>query len=125
MKPNVEKEIRKIIGNHLREIGVQMNVVGYRYLKEAIYLVVEEPSRAKGRTTELYEIIAIKYGISNSKVCHGITRIINNIIGRGNWEAIEKYFKKTNPKTGKPTNKQFIITVANKVLDDLKKCNFD
>lgn len=49
------------ITNIFREIGIPAHIMGYRYLRSAIAMVIENPELVKCITKELYPEIAKKY----------------------------------------------------------------
>lgn len=112
-------EQRKMIGYLLREIGVPMNIIGYRYLKEAIAMTVQNPE-VSIKSGYLYSKLATKFYTTSSCVEKSISLAIEIAFTRGDLEVLESFFGNTvNEREGKPTNYQFISTVAEKVRNGL------
>ncbi|MDI6618132.1 MAG: sporulation transcription factor Spo0A [Clostridiales bacterium] len=109
---NLESEITNII----HEIGVPAHIKGYLYLREAIFMVVNDVELLSAVTKELYPSIAKKFNTTASRVERAIRHAIEVAWSRGQIETINKIFGYTihNGK-GKPTNSEFIAMVADKL----------
>lgn len=109
---NLEAEITNII----HEIGVPAHIKGYLYLREAIFMVVNDIELLSAVTKELYPSIAKKFNTTSSRVERAIRHAIEVAWSRGQVETINKIFGYTihNGK-GKPTNSEFIAMVADKL----------
>lgn len=109
---NLEAEITNII----HEIGVPAHIKGYLYLREAIFMVVNDVELLSAVTKELYPSIAKKFNTTASRVERAIRHAIEVAWSRGQVETINKIFGYTirNSK-GKPTNSEFIAMVADKL----------
>ena len=109
---NLESEITNII----HEIGVPAHIKGYLYLREAIFMVVNDVELLSAVTKELYPSIAKKFNTTASRVERAIRHAIEVAWSRGQVETINRIFGYTirNSK-GKPTNSEFIAMVADKL----------
>lgn len=109
---NLEAEITNII----HEIGVPAHIKGYLYLREAIFMVVNDIELLSAVTKELYPSIAKKFNTTASRVERAIRHAIEVAWSRGQVDTINKIFGYTihNAK-GKPTNSEFIAMVADKL----------
>lgn len=109
---DLESKITKII----HEVGVPAHIKGYMYLREAIFMVVENIELLSAVTKELYPAIASKYNTTSSRVERAIRHAIEVAWNRGELDTINDLFGHTirNSK-GKPTNSEFIAMVADKL----------
>ncbi len=106
------KEITSII----QAIGVPANIKGYRYLRTAISMVVEDVEIMEAVTKELYPAVGEKYDTTPTRVERAIRHAIEVAWNRGNTEATARYFGYTVDCTrGKPTNSEFIALIADRV----------
>lgn len=109
---NLEAEITSII----HEIGVPAHIKGYLYLREAIFMVVNDVELLSAVTKELYPSIAKKFNTTASRVERAIRHAIEVAWSRGQVETINKIFGYTiHNSKGKPTNSEFIAMVADKL----------
>jgi two-component system response regulator (stage 0 sporulation protein A) len=101
------------ISEILKELGIPANIVGYIYSKYAIELVAQDISYLRGVTYLLYPAIAKKFDVTASKVERGIRHAIEVGWVRGDEDFQYTLFGNTiDGSKGKPTNAEFIATVA-------------
>lgn len=105
----------------IHEIGIPPNIKGYRYLREAILIMIEKDGRFGGITKELYPTIARQFQTTPSRVERAIRHAIEVAWSRGNLEILSGLFGYTISRDrGKPTNSQFIAAVADKLRMEMK-----
>lgn len=105
----------------IHELGIPAHIKGYRYLREAIMMVVTRVELLGSVTKELYPAIARNHGTTPSRVERAIRHAIEVAWSRGNSEAIGGLFGHTvNRERGKPTNSEFIAMVADKLRMETK-----
>lgn len=120
-KPLTKKDIKMEITNIIHEIGVPAHIKGYFYLREAIFLVIENVELLSAVTKELYPAIAEKFHTTPSRVERAIRHAIEVAWNRGCVDTINNLFGYTiHSEKGKPTNSEFIAMVADKLRMDLK-----
>ena len=109
-----KEELTEIITDVIVELGTPANVKGYRYIREAImYSLMNE---VESVTKELYPYIAKKFNTTSSRVERAIRHAIEISWERGDKDVLRKYFKNAvDAKRGKPTNSEFIATIADKL----------
>ena len=106
------KEINKI----LKYIGVPAHLMGWSYVREAILLTMKNRKILTAVTSELYTQIACKFNTTPSRVERSIRHAIEVAWDRGDLDVLWELFGNSiSRRTGKPTNKEFIATVANRV----------
>jgi len=109
---NLQIAITKI----LHELGVPSHIKGYSYIREGILEVFFNPSVVGGITKELYPKIADEYNTTVSRVERAIRHAIEVSWNRGNWDLMQDIFGySVDIDKAKPTNSEFIITVADKL----------
>lgn len=115
---NMQVSITKI----LHDLGMPSHIKGYQYIREAIYLVYENSGLIGGITKELYPLIAQKFDTSVSRVERAIRHAIEISWNRGDWDLMEEIFgHSVDIDRAKPTNSEFIVTIADKLrLDTIK-----
>lgn len=117
---NVYHQNLKIsITKMLHELGMPSHIKGYEYIREGITLVYNDPMIVGAITKELYPEIAKKYDSTVSRVERAIRHAIEVAWNRGNWDLMEDIFGySVDIDKAKPTNSEFIVTVADKLKLD-------
>ena len=104
------------ISKTLHELGVPSHVKGYQYIREGITLVFKNPEYIGGITKELYPELATKFDTTVSRVERAIRHAIDISWTRANWDYMVELFGYTIDIEGaKPTNSEFIVTIADKL----------
>ena len=112
--------LQKSITNIMLELGVPSHIKGYQYIREGITLVYQNPELVGGITKELYPEIARKYETTVSRVERAIRHAIEVSWNRGNWQLMDDIFgHSVDIDKAKPTNSEFIVTVADKLRLEL------
>ncbi len=100
----------------LHELGVPSHIKGYSYIRDSILEVYFNPSIVGGITKELYPKIAQEFNTTTSRVERAIRHAIEVSWNRGNWDLMQEIFGySVDIDRAKPTNSEFIITVADKL----------
>ena len=100
----------------LHELGMPSHIKGYEYIREGIMMLYNDPSIIGGITKELYPEIADKYNTSVSRVERAIRHAIEVSWNRGKLDLMEEVFgHSVDYDKAKPTNSEFIVTVADKL----------
>ena len=106
----------------LHELGVPSHIKGYLYIREGIMMLYERPEVIGGITKELYPEIASKFNTTVSRVERAIRHAIEVSWNRGNWQLMEDIFgHSVEIDKAKPTNSEFIVTVADKLRLEFNK----
>lgn len=112
---NLQISITKI----LHELGIPSHIKGYQYIRDGVGLVFENPDIIGGITKELYPELANKFDTTVSRVERAIRHAIEVSWNRGNWDLMEEIFgNSVDIDRAKPTNSEFIVTVADKLRLD-------
>ena len=115
---NLQISITKI----LHELGIPSHIKGYQYIREGIGIIFERPETIGGITKELYPELASKFDTTVSRVERAIRHAIEVSWNRGNWNLMEEIFgHSVDIDKAKPTNSEFIVTVADKLRLDFHK----
>ena len=109
---NLQVSITKI----LHELGIPSHIKGYQYIREGVSIIFERPETIGGITKELYPELASKFDTIVSRVERAIRHAIEVSWNRGDWELMEEIFgHSVDIDKAKPTNSEFIVTVADKL----------
>ena len=112
---NIQVSITKI----LHELGIPSHIKGYQYIREGIGIVFDKPETIGGITKELYPELALKYDTTVSRVERAIRHAIEISWNRGDMKYMEELFgNSVDIDRAKPTNSEFIVTVADKLRLD-------
>ena len=106
----------------LHELGMPSHIKGYQYIREGISMIYNDPSLIGGITKALYPELAIKFDTTVSRVERAIRHAIEVSWNRGNWDYMEELFgHSVDIDKAKPTNSEFIVTVADKLRLEIAK----
>lgn len=111
---------KPLITQIIQELGIPAHIKGYRYVRQAVELVIKDMDLLGAVTKELYPQVAEKFDSTPSRVERAIRHAIDVVWQRGNQKALEKYFKNNINEKAKPTNSQFIAKIADSIMVDLK-----
>ena len=112
---NLQISITKI----LHELGIPSHIKGYQYIRDGVHMIFENPDMIGGITKELYPELASKFDTTVSRVERAIRHAIEVSWNRGNWDLMEDIFgNSVDIDRAKPTNSEFIVTVADKLRLD-------
>lgn len=115
---NLQISITKV----LHELGIPSHIKGYQYIREAVGIIYERPEIIGGITKELYPELAQKFDTTVSRVERAIRHAIEVSWNRGSWDLMEEIFgHSVDIDKAKPTNSEFMVTIADKLkLDSIK-----
>lgn len=106
----------------LHELGMPSHIKGYQYIREGITMIYNDPNIIGGITKELYPELASKFDTTVSRVERAIRHAIEVSWNRGNWDYMEELFgHSVDIDKDKPTNSEFIVTVADKLRLEFSK----
>ena len=115
---NEEKKLTldKYLDWLLHELGIQSKLKGYTYIKLALKLCIEDQKYKNNITTYLYPEIAKSENTKSKNVEKAIHKAILNCMNNCNADIIDSYFGYSiNIDRGHPTNKDFLITISNRI----------
>ncbi len=117
---NLQVSITKM----LHELGIPSHIKGYQYIREAVNIIFENPSVIGGITKELYPELAKKFNTTTSRVERAIRHAIEVSWNRGNLDFMEEIFGySVDIDKAKPTNSEFMVTIADKLRLDFHQVN--
>ena len=109
---SLQSSITKI----LHELGIPSHIKGYQYIRNTIGIIYERPETIGGITKELYPELASKFDTTVSRVERAIRHAIEVSWNRGDWDLMEEIFgHSVDIDKAKPTNSEFIVTIADKL----------
>jgi len=115
---NIQISISKMLHN----LGIPSHIKGYQFLRDAVHLVFENPDMIGGITKELYPELASKYNTTVSRVERAIRHAVEVSWNRGDLKLMETIFgHSVDIDKAKPTNSEFIVTIADKLRLDFHK----
>ena len=115
---NIQMSITKI----LHELGIPSHIKGYQYIREGVSIIFERPETIGGITKELYPELAEKFDTTVSRVERAIRHAIEVSWNRGDWNLMEEIFgNSVDIDKAKPTNSEFMVTIADKLRLDYHK----
>ena len=113
-------DLQRTVINILHELGVPSHIQGYEYIKEGILSAYN--TNVAIASKEIYQGIARKYSSTVSRVERSIRHAIETSWNRGNWDLMEELFGNSiDSEKAKPTNSEYIMTIAEKLKIDFYK----
>ena len=104
------------VSKMLHNLGVPSHIKGYQYIRDSVIMMYENPKYLGGITKELYPEIALKYDTTPSRVERAIRHAIEVSWNRGDYDLMEEIFgNSVDYDRAKPTNSEFIVTIADKL----------
>lgn len=91
---------------HLVHLGVPTEMRGYKYLKAAIMLCLQNEEYIHSTTTVLYPMVANQYATTPAAVERGIRTAIEHVCRNTSRKVLKEYFG--NAQGDKLTNRRFI-----------------
>ena len=131
LKPFIEEKkeespILKQITTLFHDVGIPAHIKGYNYLRTAVMMSYSNPDYIGQVTKVLYPEIARKYKTTGSRVERAIRHAIEVAWNRGNIDIIDDIFGYTiSANKAKPTNSEFIVTVADKLRLEYRKMSLN
>lgn len=120
----VHNNLEISITRMLHELGMPAHIKGYQYIRDGIMMIYNNPDIIGGITKELYPDVASKYNTTVSRVERAIRHAIEVSWNRGNWDLMEEVFgHSVDIDKAKPTNSEFIVTIADKLRLEFMKQN--
>lgn len=109
-----ERMVKKL----LKELGVPVNIKGYRYICNAIVCLSKE--KEMKISLGLYPKVAKEFGTTGSRVERAIRHAVERTFERGNYDVINEVFgSKVSATKGKLTNSEFMYACI-EYLEDLR-----
>lgn len=110
---NRTNTIDNMVTEIMRKIGIPIKMVGYKYLKEAITVAVDDPDSLMSVTKNIYPQVATKFGTSAGNVERNIRYVIESAWSKiGEKHIDEDTLEIAGDITKKPTNSVFILSCS-------------
>ena len=104
------------------DLGVPAHLRGYRYLREAVLMSMDDMEQVGSVTKLLYPEIAKKFHATDQKVERGIRNAIEVSWMRGNKDTFLEIFGYCAEEgRNRPTNSEYIARLADKVRLDFRE----
>ena len=118
---SVGNSVKIVTEDLLIELGVPANLSGFKYITEAVCLMIDHPNAKRVIHKEIYPKICNKYATTVSRVERSIRHSIEVWITRCDSEVLVKYFGNTISSTrGKVTNTEFLFRVTQLVRREVE-----
>lgn len=119
-----DKDIQIKVTKLLHALGIPSNIKGYQFIRSAILMVYENPNFIGGITKELYPDLSFKFNTSIQRVERAIRHAIEVSWLRGDIDLMEEIFgHSVDIDRAKPTNSEFIVTIADKLRLEMINVN--
>ena len=116
-----ERKIHIAISKLLHQLGIPSHIKGYTYIRDSVFLFYKQSDIYGGITKEIYPEIAMRYSTTASRVERAIRHAIEVSWSRGDYDLMEEIFGNSVAfDRAKPTNAEFIATIADRLRYDKK-----
>lgn len=113
-RKGIDLEVSQLLHN----LGIPTHIRGYKYIRDSV-LIIYNNDHVESITKELYPQIARKYDTTSSRVERAIRHAIEVSCTRGDLALIEELFGfSISSDKARPTNAEFIITLADRFKVD-------
>ena len=114
--------LKSSITKTLHDLGIPSHIKGYQYIRDGVEIIFDRPDVIGGITKELYPELATKFDTTVSRVERAIRHAIEVSWNRGDWDLMEELFgHSVDIDKAKPTNSEFIVTIADKLRLEFMK----
>lgn len=118
----VDNGLQTTITKMLHELGIPSHIKGYMYIREGITLLYEQPKYIGNITKELYPELARRYNTTTARIERAMRHAIEVGWIRSDWKMTEDLFgQSVDFDKTKPTNSEFLVTLADKLRLDNNK----
>jgi len=108
--------LEEYVSKTMISLGVPAHLKGYRYLRSAIIMAINDIQVVGSVTKLLYPEVAKLYDTTNSKVERAIRNAIEISWERGNPDLFEElYGYSGRDGHGRPTNSEYIANIADQI----------
>ena len=104
------------IASILRETGMPVHIIGYSYIREAVFMVLSGSETSRNSALAIYTGLAEKYRSTPSRVERAVRHAIEIVWSRGGEDRVKSVLGLPDSyKASRPTNREFIALVADKL----------
>lgn len=97
----------------LIELGVPVNLLGFKYLQECVLKVIEEPGKIKKVTKRLYPEIGLLFDVNGAVVERSMRHATDIAYFKTRFKSLHKLFGLDSDQLNyKPTNCELIAMIA-------------
>ena len=118
----VDNKMVQRISKLLHDLGMPSHIKGYQYIRDAILMMHQDSGYIGGITKVLYPEIARRYDTTASRVERAIRHAIEVSWSRGDYDLMDEIFgHSVDFDRAKPTNSEFLATLADRVSLDERR----
>lgn len=118
--PVSDDALRSKVKHVLLDIGVPVHHLGFGHLITAICICTKRPEALQKITKDLYPEVAKERNTTPSRVERGIRHSIETAVDNAEYDNLVRFFGNSiSINRGKPTNQQFIATIAAYILEGM------
>jgi len=125
---NISQHLDMLVSRELQKMGVPLGYNNFDYLRDAIVLSIRDPELARSITKQLYPLLAKRYKCSSCSIEAALRSVIEKTWREGDCKVLENYFGSGEDhelKIKRPSNRAFIVAVANQLRLELQKQHED
>lgn len=112
----LEENMEQVVSNMIKRLGITPNIAGYRYLREAVMMCIEQPAAVKTAAKSIYPVLAEKYNTTSRNIDRAIRCAIDSASKKSKYADETGQALLTTIGRNKPSNMQIIAFLSEKAL---------
>lgn len=110
------ENIEQVVSSLIKRLGITPNIAGYRYLREAVMMSIEQPAAVKTAAKSIYPVLAEKYNTTSRNIDRAIRCAIDSANKKSKYADDSGQALLTTIGRNKPSNTQIIAFLSEKAL---------
>lgn len=116
-----QEEIISGVYDILKNLGVPVRVHGYRYILEAIFILLENEEASYSLVREVYRPIACRHRMSHKNIESAIRTAIRVTWDNGNHDLQKAIFGYSRQNHERPCNSEFLLRIVGYIQNVYKQ----
>ena len=113
LESTTPSDLETVVTHIMADIGIPAHLKGYKYVRKAIMMAVEDAEVLESMTKVLYPEVAKAFNTTPSRVERAIRHAVEVAWDRGQLDVLARYFgNSVDPMRGKPVNSEFIAKIV-------------
>ena len=116
-----EHDLEQDVTDMIHEIGVPAHIKGYQYLREAIFIAIQEDMELAHITPGIYQKVADNFQTTTERVKRAMQHGIEVMLEKASADQVDTFFGPTiNLATFKPTISEFLAAAVEGIRLELQ-----
>jgi len=111
-----EESMEQSVSTMIKRLGITPNIAGYRYLREAVMMCINQPIAIKSAAKSIYPVLAEKYNTTSRNIDRAIRCAIDSANKKSKCDDNPEQVLITTIGRNKPSNIQIIEFLTEKAI---------